>query len=244
LNRSDLPHVLNGDQIDWIENDSYRDGRWELDLSESAVIDCRIIYGGQVQAEMRLSDTEALPNARRMLVNLVDPQMSRLEALITRPERNMARDFEAGVAWLPQVLGFSPIHVSAMSGMTDEPDILVTGPDGEVLIVECTTGVPDDDKLTLLISRSARMRAALQESRGAAAPAIVIAMIITPLPSEELVGIRDKAEQNSILILCRSELKDAIARSKFGPDARAALQNWRRLESKQLMTGERSIGRY
>lgn len=239
----DIPRLLNGAEVSWITHSGYNEAQWEFDLPRSEVIDCRVVYAGCVQAELRLSDPESLPNPRRTLVSLVDPQMTALEGLLTRPEKNQGRDFETGIAWLLQMLGFAPIHVSAMSNMTDEPDILVTTPTGEVLIVECTTGVPDDRKLTMLISRVARLREGLQRSNGyAAANAQVIAILITPLPREELAGIRAKAEKHGVLILCRPEIAAAIAGTRFEPNPSSVLQYWRGLGLLRLMTGEQPLG--
>lgn len=242
-NALDIPRSLNGAEVSWITHSSYDEAQWEFDLPRSEVIDCRVVYAGCVQGELRLSDRESLPNPRRTLVGLVDPKMTALEGLLTRPEKNQGRDFETGIAWLLQMLGFAPIHVSAMSNMTDEPDILVTTPTSEVLVVECTTGVPDDKKLTMLISRVARLRESLQRSSGhAAANAQAIAILVTPLPREELAGIRAKAEKHGVLILCRPEIADAIARTKYEPNPSSVLQYWRGLGMLRLMTGDQLLG--
>ena len=41
----------------------------------------------------------------------MDPELRRLESLLTKPDKNQGRDFETGFAWLLQVLGFAPIHI-------------------------------------------------------------------------------------------------------------------------------------
>jgi hypothetical protein len=169
----------------------------------------------------------------------MDPELRRLESLLTKPDKNQGRDFETGFAWLLQVLGFAPIHIGAMSGCSGEPDILVLAPSGEVLIVECTVGVPDDDKLSMLISRTARMREALQRSEGSTSVITVTPILAVPLPAEELCGIRAKAEKHGILILCRPELQESFARTMFAPDADAVLRHWRDLPLTRLLTGAR-----
>jgi hypothetical protein len=134
------------------------------------------------------------------------------------------------------MLGFAPAHIGAMSGMTQEPDIFVMAPDDEVLIVECTTGVPDDGKLTKLVSRAARVREALQELPGASLPAI-ITVLITPRPLDEFVPIQEKAEAHGVLMLCRQDIKEMIVRTQFEPDAKEMLRRWRALPLLKLMTG-------
>lgn len=90
------------------------------------------------------------------MLGLIDPSLGRLSALLLRPAGKQRDDFESAVALLLQVLGFAPAHIGAMSGWNDESDILVSCPAGEVIIIECTTGVPDDEKLSMLVSRRIR----------------------------------------------------------------------------------------
>jgi hypothetical protein len=113
-------------------------------------------------------------------------------------------------------------NISAMSGMTEEPDILVMILGEVVLIVECTTGVPDDNKLTMLISRVARVPDSLQRSQGADISATMFATLICSLPSEELVGVRAKAAHHSVIVLCKPDLKDAFTRTTYSPDPTVA----------------------
>jgi hypothetical protein len=149
-----VPRTLSGENVKW-SGDGGQEGTWEFDLPHSQVLDCRLVYAGRVQAQVRVADPATLPNPRWMMAALVDPELRRLKDLLTTPGKKQGRDFEAGVAWLFQLLGFAPIHIGAMSDLTDEPDILVTSPSDDVLIVECTTGIPQDKKLTMLVSRAA-----------------------------------------------------------------------------------------
>lgn len=238
---ANVTEVLRGDTIPWTEHGNVQEGQREFDLPESAIVDCRIIYDGRVQQEARLADPETLPNPRRRMVELVDPELRRLGKLLTDPKKTEGRDFEAGIAWLFQLLGFAPVHVGAMSGLTDEPDILVMAPAGEVLIAECTIGVPDDDKLTLLVSRVARLRESATRSQGPSATGEVIGMLICARPPGELVSVRSKAEEHGVLVLCRPDIEAAVARTQFAPDPAATLHQWRNLALMQILTGNRPL---
>lgn len=240
-NARDIPRTLNGRHVAWVEHSDHASGRWEFELRHNEVIDCRAVYDGCVQAQRRMADPKALPNRLRMMINLVDPECSRLVKVLTDPTRKQNEDFEAGIGWLLEVLGFATIHVSALSNMKDEPDILAIAPAGEVLVVECTIGVPDDDKLTMLISRVARMTR-LWESQSETASGGVIPILVTARPRSELRGILAKAEEHGIILLCKAEIEEAVARSEFKPDADAVLRGWRGLGLMRLMTGEQPLG--
>jgi hypothetical protein len=233
------PITLKGDKVQWVEQAGRRKAVWAFDLTRSEIIDCRAVYAGNVQAALRLADLSALPNPLRNVIGLVDPNGSRLEKLLTEPGKKEGRDFEAAVAWLLQILGFASVHVGAMSGMSGEPDILARASPDIVLIVECTTGIPTDDKLTLLIARTAQMHESLRRSRQETASSEVLALFVTSRLPEEVVGMRRKAQMHSVVILCRPEIEQAVERSKFPPDPAAILRWWRELALTQFLTSER-----
>lgn len=239
-NSAGMPTSMRGREISWCDHDNERDyGSWEFTLPTSAIMDCWAVYAGRLEAEVRLADLGSLPNARRMSIELVDPELVRLRALLTRPTGKQRDDFESAVSLLFQILGFAPAHIGAMSGWTHEPDIFVTCPKGETLIVECTTDVPDDDKLMMLVSRTARLREFLERTPEESRPADPIPMLVTPCAREELAPLRDKAERHGVVILSRPEIEAAIARSQFEPDANAVLEGWRQLSLVQFLTGGR-----
>ena len=108
--------------------------------------------------------------------------------------------------------------------------------DHQVVIVECTTGVPDDEKLMKLVSRAVRVREALEQSPGTPLQPEVITLLITPRQLDELVPIREKAEAHGVLVLCRPDIEKMIMRTEFEPNARDMLQHWQSLPLLKLMT--------
>lgn len=231
------PLSLAGTDIQWMQKGEHREGQWALELSQSAIIDCRAVYAGNVQAALRLVDRSVLPNPLRNMIGLVDPECARLEKLLTEPYKTQGRDFEAAVAWLLHLLGFAAVHLGSMSDLSGEPDILACESGGVLLIVECTTGVPSDNKLTLLISRVARMRENLRNAREAIQSGEVLAFLVCPLPPDEIVGMRRKAQSHAIIVLSRPEIDWAIERSRFAPNPAAMLASWRNLALTQFLTG-------
>jgi len=235
LSDAPLPHSFSGSDLDWIE----RDGSWiatlNHELASNAVIVCRAVYAGRIQDEIRLCDPNALPNSRRMILNVIDPELQRIRKLLTHPTDKQRDDFETAVALLFQMLGFAPAPIGKLSGMSGEPDMFIAGTDSEMLVVECTTDVPDDDKLMKLVSRAARARDVLARSSSSIAYT-VLPVLIVPLRPEELRPIRAKADAHGVLILCRPEIEAAIARTEFAPDASEVLRQWRNLPLVELLT--------
>lgn len=232
-NTDDVPLVLSGSDVTWDESGEHCVADWVFDLPSPTIIECRLLYAGRPQARIRLEDPNCLPNPWRMALKLVAPDLTDLEKLLTQPQMKQSRDFEIAVTWLLQILGFGALHVGSVIKNSESPDDIAMAPDGTVLVIECTIDAPDDDKLTKLISRSARMSELLRKAHR---EMTVIPVLVTPLPAAELTGIRQKAEKHSILVLSRSELDHAIERSKFAPDPNGLLQHWRRLPLTRLMT--------
>jgi hypothetical protein len=236
LSNAPLPHSYKGSELDWTnEREGYWIGTLTYELSRSAVMTCRAVYAGRIQHEVRLADPHTLPNPRRMLMQVIDADLQRLRKLLTSPTEKQRDDFETAVGLLLQMLGFAPAAFGRLSGLPGLPDLFVEGTDGEMLVVEATTDVPDDDKLMKLVSRVARSRDDLVRALGASAPTVT-AMMICPLPTAELQPIRAKAEKFGVMILCRPEIESAIARSEFSPDAGKVLRDWRNQSLIDLVT--------
>lgn len=232
ISRSPLPHSFASSDLKWSEREGYWIGSLTFTLDSNAVVSCRAVYCGRIQHEIRLADPRALPNSRRMVLNIIDGGVDRLWELLTRPKGTQRDDFEAAVGVLFQLLGFSPAAIGGMSQMQDEPDFFLEAADGEILVVECSTDVPPDKKFMNLVSRARRTR---EELSRLTSPPIVLPMLIVPVQSSELDPIRDKASTYDVLILSLPEINAAIARTQFAPNARETLREWRRLSLTRIL---------
>lgn len=137
------------------------------------------------------------------------------------------------VQWktLPQcrvgLLGFATFHLGGMSNLGKEPDVLAETPCGDAILVECTIDVPDDDKTTKLISRAVKLTELLGTTDNAADVISITPIIMCPLSPDQLAGIRMKAAEHSILVLCKDDIVGALRLAKFRPDANTVLKHWR-----------------
>jgi len=225
ISRAPLPHSFVSSELDWTERDGYWVGSLSFNLSVNAVVICRAVYAGRIQDEVRLADPQALPNPRRMLMQVIDPDLQRIRKVLTNPTTKAELgDFEPSVPLLLQMLGFPPAPVGRLSAMQGEPDIFLEGPDGEMLVVECSTDVPPDEKLMKLISRAERAR---EELSRLVSPPIVLPMLVVPVLPAELDPIREKANTYGVIVLSLPEIQVAIERTAFAPDARDVLKGWR-----------------
>jgi hypothetical protein len=230
------PRVAEGVDLTWKDRQDRKEAQWNVELANNEVLDCHALYAGRLQSTVRLADTQALPNRRRMLLGLIDTDLSHLTSILTDPARKQLDDFEPAVALLLQLLGFESLYIGRISRWKDEPDILATSPMGDLVMVEATTRIPDESKLTLFATRVARMREDLQRAQPGTAPK-VIALFITLRPPQELVAIRQTAERHEVILLGRPDLEEAIARTQFAPNPAAVLKHWQDLPLMRYLTG-------
>jgi hypothetical protein len=157
-----IEEIRKGPEIAWSRSDSgWLEGTVHVAFACDAIIRCTAIYAGCVQHETQLADARALPNRARMMIEVADPRLERLKQLLVAPDpKTQSRDFEAGIALLLQMLGFSSGYVGALSKMRDEADIFALSPRGDVIVAECTTAVPDIEKVDKLLARVIAMRMA------------------------------------------------------------------------------------
>ncbi|MFL6605746.1 MAG: hypothetical protein ACJ8R9_31090 [Steroidobacteraceae bacterium] len=235
---ADMPWSITGPSLNWSTGGSYHSAQWEFDLPQDAVLDCTAVYAGRVHSEMRLADPTSTPNRLWRVLGLVDPKLERLNEVLLTPKKKDkdARDFETGASWLLQLLGFATVHLGGMSGLNKEPDVLAQAPNGDVILVECTIDVPDDDKLTKLISRAAKLTELLRTSESAGDVITITPILMCPLSPDELAGIRAKAAKHSIQILYQEDIAEALRLAKFHPDANSVLQHWRGRALRQIQT--------
>jgi hypothetical protein len=104
----------------------------------------------------------------------VDPGLNILRDNLGKTGRGRDQhDFEAGVAWLLWMMGFSTAHLGGDKRFESADLILVT-PAGHFAVVECTTGLlKADSKMARVIERAERVRAQVQGSGFRVLPVMV-----------------------------------------------------------------------
>ena len=105
------------------------------------------------------------PAARCLRV--ADKNVELLKKIIAEALRkgDEARDFEAAIAWLFWMLGFSVVQLGHTKRSNQAAaDVILTSPSGNFAVVECTTGLlKADQKLSLLHQRAQSVRRSLDD---------------------------------------------------------------------------------
>lgn len=193
-------------------------GEAALQAPQNSVLKCFLNVAGVTHHEGWIADPIILQNWRRTSYEWADNGLAILRQFLFeegKPRRE-ARDFEFGVSCLLWMLGFGTLQLSNKR-LEDNPDILVTTPQGRFALVECTTDVIDrDDKLAKLHARTRALFPLLGKS--AISPIQCLPVMVTALRASEVMDV-EKATQFGIRVLTRDDLREMLDRAVFPHDA-------------------------
>lgn len=210
--------------VTWTSDGDTLLGKAELEAEDAAVL-CFLVYGETALQQKWVVDRTRVLNKHAAIYTSFDPDFAHLGELLFDPKRERdARRFEDGVALLLNMLGFSVTQHGRSQKLTDGPDILAFTPKGALLVVECTTGMPDeDDQVAAIKKRVARIRRALEATGWR--DVTIHPLIATPLRNADAAEHRQSAEGRGVIVLCQEDLGAALSRVRMMPDADEYLED-------------------
>lgn len=144
---------LAGLKLEWSKVSGVQRGVGEIEVPAGAVIDCVANYAGVAQSHYWLADPKTAQNPFRSVHQAFDNNLEVLQELIAKSQTRgaNARDLEIAISWLLWLLGFSTTHIGGTAKTSDAPDLIASTPGGDLVIIECTTGIlKEDSKLSHL----------------------------------------------------------------------------------------------
>lgn len=201
---------IRGDELVWEEHKRSPLGSTTLEVPEGAVVQCFGSYDGVAQSHGWIANPSYSQNPRRAAYDEVDPGTAVLRDFLFEEKRvrKESRDFEAGVAWLLWMRGFSPMHANTKR-VEEGPDIVAFTPKNNVIVVECTIGVVNENnKLSKLVSRATSIKRRLE--RSGYGQLNVLPIIISALSKAELVADLDQAKKLGVLVFAKEDLAESV----------------------------------
>lgn len=212
------------------------DGDWRgvFEMTQAAIVSasCMLSYAALVQHQATLAQPLHRINTLRFVHDLYDPEAKGIERLI-REQKVQGRDpqkFELAVGALLAMRGLALASFDRIPGLNEAPDILAADARGNLLVVECTLDPNGENKL----SQASRKALAIRQSFGERGrnDINVVAVMATPLRSEDMDSYRADAHKQRVLLWSREQL-DALRRDRRPADANAFFDE---LMSAQTMT--------
>jgi len=208
---------LASDQFDWSEEQDGQIGRASFEVNQAAVVQAYATYSGRTQQQWWFQDPKGTFNPRRVVYETHDPGLTKLKEWLHPEERRKGRstDYEIGISVLGWLLGCSSLHLDRTRGLSDGPDVLLTSPEGLVL-VECTTGSFGTDKLAELIDRRRIARQRLLASGHFGTP--VQCIIASTVAESEATVERQAAIQHGVVFIGRESVDKLVERTVQVPN--------------------------
>jgi hypothetical protein len=200
-----------GDAIKWDTKVNPIRGSFELEVPQAAVIECFASYSDCTQHYFWVSDPQYFQNPFRMALQAADTSLEVLRDYLfeERQERREARHFEHGVAMLTWMLGFTVAQPGATPRLSDAADIVAATPKGDMLVVECTTGLlRAENKLPKLIDRARAIRSSLDASGNSHVR--VLPVIVTAREAGSVQAEVPSAESAGVSVATKETLHDLL----------------------------------
>lgn len=226
---------LEGRDLDWADEGNVLQGEGLLGVQEGAVLHCTASYDGHALHQWWVADPAHSQNARRVALEASDAGLTILNDFLFGEinPRKHARDLEFGVAWLMWMLGFNVTQAGGTERSSDAPDILATSPQGNLLVVECTTGIlKAQNKLANLVERTEVIRKRMMASGNGHLK--LLPVIVTSKTKEEVRGELQQAEQSGVIVVTRETLEELLRETIALPNTEEIyMRGWQSIQPKQ-----------
>jgi hypothetical protein len=239
--RHESPHrrIVEAAEFHWTALGDEQLGRSKFQVPRALLLEYRALYAGKIQDLQRLADPAAMPNLRRVVVEINDPKLVNLTTVLTgirERDDGLRNEFEASVAVLFYLLGFDAVRISGSRRATDGPDTYALVESDELLVIESTSGAFSDEKCAKLIARVKNARQIWSRVRPELDHTQITGIVVTARRREELVAQLSALEKQGILILCHAEIVDAIEQTLVAPAPQEILRRWRQRPLQQILT--------
>ncbi len=209
-----------GAEIQWSAIcDGRREGIVNLHIEHADSALAMLMLGDATVRRHWFIDSAKARNLRLVAVLNFDKDLYMIRQAVLEAAGSRDSDrFEKGIAALLFLQGFAP----ALQIETDAPDILVTTPNGRLIVVECTTRMADfNAKLGKLVDRKGALSKALQASNHHSR---VEAILVCALPKNQIATDASELKKHQVVLITRDELNTIFDELRFPIDPDAILE--------------------
>lgn len=214
-----------GASLSWEKRDHLQFGSCIFPVPDDSAVDCIANFGGIAQSHYWIINPAYASNPLRIVHGIFDNNLKTLRELVGgATEGSKARDLEIAVSWLFWMLGFSVTPIGGHKKTSDAPDLIAVAPSGDMLIVECTTGIlKEDSKLSHLIQRTEKIKQTLAASENRHIK--IVPIIVTTKTKEEVKADIDYAYKNRVFVATIDMFEEVLGRTFVFPNANSIFSN-------------------
>lgn len=192
--------------IKWSNEHDRQVGYIEIDIQNAFASEVILMLGNNIIRRQFFDDIAKVPNRRLTTLSFFDNELERLKNGLFGQD---SVAFEKAVNSLTYLLGFSGCTLNE----TNAPDIILSSPDENIVVIECTTKINDfEKKLGSLVDRKnslIKQLAASGDSRK------VYSYLVCGQPKDQIVIDAKKLAAHKVTLLTQESLNDLLERLKF-----------------------------
>ncbi|WP_198372125.1 hypothetical protein [Burkholderia ubonensis] len=185
---------FNSSQLTWSDDGDYVVvGSVDIEVPKGSVIQGFASYKNRWIHQGWITDPDNSANVRRSMHEVFDPELEGIKRSLfdAKSHKQDARVLEAGVGNLMFMYGFA-VNPLSSHFTTDAADLLAVSPNGNVAVIECTTGaINNNGKLSKLLARAAALLEKLEQTGNKhlkVLPVVVTTMKREALTDEEIAS--------------------------------------------------------
>lgn len=190
--------------------DNFQMGTVSINLSQAESVLMMLMIGDVTVRRHWIIDPNKARNNRFLTIQHFDKDLAMIKHAMFNGKEG--RYFECAISSLLFMLGFS----STMQVETDSPDLIVSTPEGKLIIVECTLKIADfANKLGKLVARRGSLFKYLKDSGHHADP---IAILVCRQPRNEITVHNDELVSHKVILMCAEELESLLEQVRNLPN--------------------------
>lgn len=208
---------VSGTNLSWeVRDDGIAHGSIDMDIGNSQAVQVFLSKNDMLYDRYWIFDPEKHINPSYAVHQTIDNEMTTLRSFLSGQSKNPGEDLERGAALLLSLFRFSVAHYGLIPTLRDGPDLLAFTQANELLVVDCTTGLPNEsNKVSKLISRTERIRASLQSSGHSHID--VLPVIVTTAPRATIQRDITDAASHGVAVVARENIDNLLQRVRIPP---------------------------
>jgi hypothetical protein len=216
---------FNSGDLTWSDDGEYvAVGSVDIEVPKGSVIQGFASYKARWMHQGWITDPDNAANVRRSMHEVFDPELEGTKKSLfdAKSHKQDARVLEAGVGNLMFMYGFA-VNPLSSHFTTDAADLLAVSPNGNIAVIECTTGaINNNGKLSKLLARAAALLEKLKQTGN---PHLkVLPVVITTMKREALTD-EEIASSKGIYVATYEDLERLANESIIPKNADQAFES-------------------
>ena len=204
-------------QIKWkSKKDGLQVGKLAIRAAKVFAVQAILMVGSNTIRRQFFDDILKVPNRRLFAISAFDKDLKMLKQALSETHPS---NFEKAVSSLAYILGFS----GGVINETDAPDIILSTPNENLVVIECTTRIADfNTKLGKLVNRKNSLIALLEKSGDSRK---VYGYLVCGLPKNQIAYDEINSARHKVTLLTKESLDELLNQLKFPQDLEKLLSN-------------------